>query len=280
MPDLTRGYHGGGKGNCTILDAILRQAPLDVNESAHRLPQKLFTLNFMPYARIHWAYDGSACNCEDLSSALVAVWDYIKSAKRATSESVLPTVEKVSCLPGSAMITQAKPVFAGPAAGNVRLQSTGMLDGRCLFPTHYICKIGTSYFDPTYDRMPPRPADIVQRELKKHSPGIFIAKDKSRLYAFSASTPARGFSDSWHEMDATGWISAMDWKTRTARSIHSRSRDLQAVDAALQAFEGRQGADALDALKRAFKGWATRNPKEASSRNAGNCVGGLATFLG
>ena len=279
MPDSTRGYHGGGKGNCTILDAILKQAPLNVNLPPAWLPQKLFTLNFMPYAKSHWAYDGSACNCEDLSSALCAVWDYVKSVKRAGTEMPLPRAEKVSCLSSGGMITKPNRVFAGPARGNVRLQGTGTTDGRCLFPVHWICRIGLGYYDPTYDRMTTNPKDIVERALTKLTPGLWIAQDRSFLYARSATDPAPGFSDSWHEMNGAGWSSAQDWKTKTARTMHTRSSDLRQVDLKLKSFED-DGASALEALKTAFKNWVARNPKEASSRDVDNCVKGLATFLG
>jgi hypothetical protein len=215
MPDLTQGYSGGGKGNCKILDDILKQAPLNVNLPAAWLPQKLFTLNFIPYAKSHWTYDGSRCNCEDLSSALWAVWDYIKSVKRSAKESPLPKADKVSCLTTGGMITKAKPVFAGHARGNVRLQSTGLTDGRCLFPVHWICKIGNVYCDPTYNRMPVNPQDIVEREIKKLSPCLFVAKDGSFLYARSTTDRAPGFSDSWREMKGAGWISSANWKTKT-----------------------------------------------------------------
>jgi hypothetical protein len=51
------------------------------------------------------------------------------------------------------------------------------------------------------------------------------------------------------------------------------------VDTGLKAFED-QGASAFGALKVAFADWVSRNPKEVSSRNADNCISGLATFLG
>jgi hypothetical protein len=72
------------------------------------------------------------------------------------------------------------------------------------------------------------------------SPSVWIALDESFLCTRSTADPEPGCSDSWHEMSAAG---------------------------------------ALEALKKAFKSWATRNPKEASSRNDGNCVTGLASFL-
>jgi hypothetical protein len=169
-------------------------------------------------------------------------------------------------------------VFGGPAHGNVRAQNTGMMDGRCLFPIHWICKIGMMYFDPTYDRSTANPEDIVERKLTKLTPGLWISKDRQFLYAHNR-VPALKFSDSWNELSVTGWISFQDWKAKTARSGHFRSGDLEKVDAALQAFE-QQGADGLAALKTAFKNWADRNPKEACLRNVDNCVKGLATFLG
>jgi hypothetical protein len=279
MPDLTQGYRGGGKGNLRILEAILKQAPLNVNLPGHWLPQKLFTLNFMPYAKRHWRYDGSACNCEDLSSALTAIWDYIKTTKRSPREGALPRAEKVRCLVKKGLITKPTSVFAGPAKGNVRLQPSGSTDGRCLFPVHWICKIGNRYFDPTYDRMTQNPQDIVQRTITKRSPGLWISTDGASLYVRDAQNPAPGFSDSWREMNAGGWITAADWKEKTARSLHTRSGDLQRLDAALESFES-QGANALEPLRTSFSQWATRNPKEASSRNVDNCVSGLGAFLG
>jgi len=142
MPDLTQAYRGPGLGNRVIVDAIFREAPLNAALPGRWLSKALFTNNFMPYAKSHWAYDGSACNCEHLSSALCAVWSYVKFIKRPKGLEELPKAEKVSCLSGDGMITRAVRVFAGAAHGNVRAQSTGMMDGRCLFPVHWICKIG------------------------------------------------------------------------------------------------------------------------------------------
>jgi hypothetical protein len=279
MSHLTQGYHGNGRGNCRILDAILAKAPVNLGLPASFLAAKLFELNFMPYAKAHWQYDGSACNCEDLSGALTAVWDYVKTVKRSRNEPVLPKAEKVRCIEGNGIITRATRVFAGPARGNVRLQNTGALDGRCLFPVHWVCKIGNTYFDPTYDRTTQNARDIVQREIRRVTPVLWRSTDNRYLYARDAQNPAQNFSDSWHEMDARGWISAADWKTKTARTLHTRSSDLQRVDTALKAFED-QGATALNALTTAFRTWATNNPKEVSSRNVDDCVGGLGRFLG
>lgn len=280
MPDLTQGYLGPGKGNQAIVDAIFRVTPLNVSLPVQWLSKFLFTNNFMPYAKSHWAYEGSLCNCEHLSSALNAVWSYVKGVKRPKGLEPLPAAEKVSCLgtiSTDGIITKAERVFAGVAHGNVRAQTSGLTDGRCLFPVHWVCKIGTLYFDPTYDRFTTNPEDIVQRKLTKLTPGLWISKDRQFLYAHNWLR-APQFSDSWNEMNASSWISSQDWKAKTARSFHTRSGDLQKLDAALQAFE-QQGADALAPLKTAFKNWHDRNPKEASSRNVDGCVTGLAKFL-
>lgn len=278
MPDLTQGYLGPRRGNQAVVDAIFRQSPLNVGLPGHWLPRAMFTNNFMPYAKTHWAYDGSACNCEDLSSALCAFWSYIKGVKRPVGLEPLPAGEKVSCLVGRGMITRPIRVFAGPAGGNVRALGTAALDGRCLFPIHWVCKIGLTFFDPTYDRYTVNRADISERELTKPAPGIWLSIDKRYLYTHNLAA-APQFSDSWCEMDAAGWMTAKDWKAKTSRALHTRSKDLQAVDAALGAFE-QQGAAALDALKTAFKGWADRNPRESAARNVDNCVSAMAGFLG
>lgn len=280
MTDLSRGYLGNAKGNCLVVDAILRQAPLNLGLPGHWLVKAFFNNNFMPYAKAHWAYEGSTCHCEDLSNALLAAWDYMKS-KRPGGLDVLPRAEKVGCpFGGGGIITRALPVFAGPARGNIRRQRTGATDGRCLFPIHYMCKIGASFLDPTYDRITSLLEDCVERRLIKEScpPFFWLAADRHLLYVRNTADPAPGFSDSWQELDTTGWIRADAWKLKTARSGHTRSSDLQRVDAALLAFES-QGASALPGLKTTFKHWADHNPKEAFARNVDNCVGGLAGFL-
>ena len=142
----------------------------------------------------------------------------------------------------------------------------------------WICKIGIMYFDPTYNRSSLTPGDVVERILAKLTPALWLSEDRRFLYARNLDAAPR-FTDSWNEMNAKGWISSADWKTKTARFGHSRSADLVQVDTALQAFE-KQGAATLAALKTAFKNWFARNPQEASSRNVDNCVTGLASFLG
>jgi hypothetical protein len=272
MPDLTRGY----PGNTAVVKAICDLVPVNLIVNPFFLARNLFQNNFMPYARTYWVgYDATYCNCEDLANALIATWVYFKGVKNMPQ---LPRAEKANCVEGDGMITNAIPVFGGPAHGNVRQQTTGGLDGRCLFPIHWLCKIGFEYFDPTFNRFTSTKDDCVERRLSKWSPNLWVANDGQRLYLRNL-TPAPQFGDSWDEMDAAGWISAADWTNKTGRFGHTRSTDLKTLDQALAKFE-LDGRPALAALRTAFQNWATRNPKEASTRNFNNCVTGLAAFLG
>jgi hypothetical protein len=275
MGDLTKGY----PGNTAIVEAIFNQAPLDVTLAGQALAEAVFRNNFMPYAKANWQYEGSYCNCGDLSQALTATWVYIKTKRPAA----LPdpgTCASVSAVDtGKGLITKPLRVFAGPAYGNVRVGRNGALDGRCLFPTHWLCKIGTKYFDPTYSRETTDAHDIVERELTKSNPSMWFSTDGRHLYARNSRLPALQFTDSWQEMDARVWVSSQEWTTKTARTHHARSMNLARVDAALYAFEQR-GADALAELMAAFENWGARDPNEALARNVDRCVSRLKSFLG
>lgn len=48
-----------------------------------------------------------------------------------------------------------------------------------MFLVHWICRIETAYLDPAYDRKTKIPADIVERETKKLTPGLWIVTDKT-----------------------------------------------------------------------------------------------------
>jgi len=277
MPDLTMGYQGPGRGNMSVVDAIFRHAPLNVALPAHWLPKAAFTNNFMPYAKIHWSYDGSNCNCEDLSSALWAFWSYIVSSKRPQGLDPLPRAEKTPCSAPN-IITRALPVFAGPAFGNIRHQQTNSPDGRCLFPVHWVFQVGRLYLDPTFDRITENPTDLVIAHYTRLTPNLFRSEDQRYLYARNPIATDR-FSDSFNELDAAGWLPAQEWKSRTARSLHTRSMDLINLDRALAAFE-QQGYSAFAELQSAFRQWVQNNHKEAAARNAGDCVVALGAFLG
>lgn len=280
MTDLTRGYLGAGKGDLGVVQAIFEQSPLNVGLPAQWLARAFFTNNFMPYAKTHWRYDGRDSNCDDLANAFLAAWNYLKVVKRPAGLDPLPLAGKISGVPDeSYFITRPLPVFAGPARGNVRAHVGDPTDGRCMFPVHWVAKVGLMHFDPTFDRITANTADIVERGLTKLTPVLLMAKDKSRLYVRNLDA-ATGFSDSWNEFDAAGWISAADWKTQTHRDgMHTRMGELAAVDTALHRFE-QEGMAALPALKTAFSTWVAHNPKQVAARNSGHVVTGLGGFLG
>ncbi len=277
MPDLTQGYQATGHGNDRVVERIFQESALDPRLPESQLAHSMFKWNFMPYARRNWAYDASMCNCEDLANAFQAAWHYFKNRPGSPPNlAMLNKAEKVKCSP-YAMITKPWQVFAGPARGNVRRPQDRELDGRCLFPNHWACRIGPVYFDPTFDRTTFNSGDVVERSLRKLSLLLWVTKDTPYcLYLRNQANPAPQFADSWNEMDATGWISAVDWKAKTARFGHSRSTDLENLDLALETFE-KTGAE--PPLKMAFAHWYLHNEKEARARNFENCVGGLASFL-
>ena len=177
------------------------------------------------------------------------------------------------------MITRALRVFSGPVRGNVRNPATAALDGRCLFPVHYLCKIGTRYFDPTFGRSTIVRDDCVEREIKRLGLTLWLDKDKTRLYVRNLTT-APGFSDSWNEFRADQWITHADWKSLTARTGHVRSTELRAVDSALKAYENARNPMNLSALKAAFQKWYTKKKGEVAHRNKESCIHRLALNLG
>jgi hypothetical protein len=283
MPDLTQGYLGKGGGNTRVLEAILAQPAVTWRGPAGTLPQELFKRNFMPYAKAHWAYDASHCNCEDLARAFWATWNYVIFKRQDLGpREALPggSVEKCFGMHDNVgMITKARRVFAGPARGNVRDTVRGNLDGRCLFPIHWLAKIGNRYFDPTFDRETGIRDDCVERRLSKLGPTLWLSQDETFLYERNR-TPAPGFGDSWNEISAANWVTIAQWRDLTSRSGHWRSSDLKAVDGALEAHERSRTSVNLAALKTAFQKWYTRNKGEVSHRNRGSAITRLALNLG
>lgn len=283
MPDLTGGYRGKGQGNTTILDAILARPAVTWRAPAMTLAGELFTKNFMPFAKARWAYDASTCNCEDLARAFHATWDYVVHKRQGLGpRENLAKASVERCLGttlGAGMISRARRVFAGPANGNVRNPATGNLDGRCLFPVHYVTKIGAGYFDPTFDRMTQNRDDCVEKRLSKLNPGTWISEDQQHLYV-RTERRAPQFADSWLEYSAGNWVSYRDWKSLSARSGHWRSSDLKGVDAALERYEKAPSAQNLQGLKNAFQTWYGKNPQEVSHRNKEECISRLALNLG
>jgi hypothetical protein len=283
MPDLTNGYRGKGQGNTRVLDAILDRPAVTWRGPAGTLAAEIFTKNFMPYAKSHWAYDASGCNCEHLARAFHATWEYVVHRRRdlGPRENLdKASVEKCfGTTLAAGLVSHAWRVFAGPAQGNVRDPISGNLDGRCLFKVHYMAKIGFRYFDPTFDRMTQSRDDCVERKLSSLKPGAWLSEDQQRLY-IRTEQRAPQFADSWMEYSADSWISHQDWKDLSARSGHWRSSNLKGVDAALDAYEKMKNARNLQTLKTAFQNWYARNPKEVSHRNRENCINRLALNLG
>lgn len=282
MPDLTGGYRGKGQGNTRILDAILDRPAVTWRAPAMTLAGELFARNFMPYAKAHWAYDASTCNCEDLARAFHAIWEYVGHKRQGLGprENLdKASVERCCGSHAGAMISRPWRVFSGPANGNVRNPVTGNLDGRCLFPVHYLTKIGVRYFDPTFDRMTQNRDDCVAKRISRLRPGLWLSEDQQNLYV-RIERRAPQFADSWMEYSAGNWISSTDWKSLSARSGHWRSLDLKGVDTALEGYEETPDAQNLLNLKNAFQTWYAKNPKEVSLRNQEECISRLALNLG
>jgi hypothetical protein len=261
----------------------------DPDQNGEVLAKALFRNRFMPYAKANWKYNGLDCNCGDLANAFCVAWVYIKNNKRTKGLLDPGAAQVVSCLHQrvevDGLITRKDySVFAGPAYGNVRTGQDGMLDGRCLFPVHWICQVGTHYYDPTFNHTTSRPDYILEREISRgrgELATLWFSTEKPPRYLYARDTrrPALQFADSWHEMDARVFVPFQEWKTKTTRSGHTRSANLQQVDAALSAF-CRVGYDAFQQLKTAFETWGERDPKEARNVNVGNCVRRLKSFLG
>ena len=283
MPDLTGGYQGQGRGNTRVLDAILARPAVTWKVPAHTLPQELFRKNFMPYAKAHWAYDASHCNCEELARAFSATWNYVGHKRQGLGpREVLPKASIDKCFGMThnvGMITKTGRVFSGPARGNVRNLATGALDGRCLFPVHYLCRIGSRYFDPTFDRETASRDDCVERKLNKLGLTLWLSEDEKFLYERN-QTPAPGFADSWNELSSADWVTHARWKDLTARSGHWRSPELKGVDGALQSYERARTAENLSTLKTAFQNWYTRKQGEVTHRNRESCITRLALNVG
>jgi hypothetical protein len=274
MGDLTR-Y---GSGDTAVVEAIFNQAPLDVTRPGPLLASALFKGNFIPYAKAHWAFDGSQCNCDDLASALLDAWVYLKSVKRPRNLPELPPGEKVACLAGGGMVTRVLPFFSGPTQGNVRQARDGQLDGRCLLARHWVLKVGLVHFDAAFNRSANDPAEIVERQITKLAPALWLSKDKHWLYLRNPNA-APQFSETWDERPARGWLLPPDWAAKTANATATRSPELQQVDAALQ-LVAREGAPGFEPLKHAFAHWYSNHHEDARVRDQDHCVTGLAMFLG
>lgn len=258
--------------------------PFDFRGLPAAVPDVLFRDYFMPYAEMYWKYDAGPCNCQDLADALARTYLYVQKVRKESNlVGVMPLPEcPVTAIDGArGFITKPRlRAVGGVARGNVMSLAAGALDGRCYFPNHWFCKFGAKYYDPTFGIVSADRRQTVDC-VTERAFGQLRIKDTapSRLYACDSTRPAPRFSNCWVELDADGWLSAEEWKSRTARDgLHTRSSELKALDGALKAFED-HGFPSLAGLKTAFRTWMDRNPKEATSRNKGGCVNGLAKFL-
>lgn len=281
MADLTQGYSGGGRGTTRILDAILAIRPITIRAPVFTLGSELFRYNFMPYANRNWSYNGVTLNCEDLARAFVASIDYVRSKRlKAGLADPVPTAQAVNCTSlAEAIISNNFNFFRGPARGNI----SNSADCRCLFGNHWLAQVGTTYFDPTFNRETRRPDDCIQRRLKRlavnKEKATYLDDSNTFLY-IQQDTTLPGFSCSYKEYDANLWITCENWNSYTARSGHFRSSALKEIDQAFGAYEKDRSSSNLNSLKTTFKNWYENNPAEVSHRNTNDCISHLAHNLG
>ena len=290
--DNLLGWSIFGGGTPAIPKAILGLSgvgtstlPFNINMPANDIPEKLFKDYFMPYARAHWVYDGAECHCQMLGNALMGVFLYIGKLRKdrvpPNTEAMVPAAV-AETLPGPAgFITKPLPALGGIARGNVMAMKTKNPDGRCYFPNHTFCKFGNTYYDPTFNLITANREEAVLYKITTNIGKLRVCKDGTRNLVFAWDPfKAKNFSDSWYEYNGDGWLSAQEWRTKTARSgVHHRSKELDQLDAALKAFED-TGNRKYIPLKDAFQKWLKNNPHEATARNKAGCVNGLAKFLG
>lgn len=287
------GYSGNGAGNTELVAYILdHPKALDLTKSVEEIAKDLFHNHFLPVANQKWKYHGGTCNCQDLAGAFAGLWEYLKfrESKKKPEQNPrlnLPRCEVVECGDRTrGIITNgALSVLGGIANGNIRAQTSGMLDGRCLFPSHTLCKIDTKFYDPTFMQITSTVNACVQRELGgrlfPNSLMWVTSGAPKKVYINDDNTPTSGFSNCYREVaNAEGWISHQNWITKTSRGgLHTRSLDLHAVDGALKLLET-HGWPGYQKLVPAVKKWLQSNPTEAKTRNVDNCVKNLAWFAG
>jgi hypothetical protein len=69
------------------------------------------------------------------------------------------------------------------------------------------------------------------------------------------------------------------WMEKTAKTGHWRSKDLEAVDAAIAQYCSNNNPRNMENLKTKFDHWYNRNPHERTKRNTNNCIGKLRAYL-
>ena len=74
-------------------------------------------------------------------------------------------------------------------------------------------------------------------------------------------------------------FSHQEWIEKTQRAGHWRSNDLKILDDALKNYCSNASYQNLQILKKAFKNWYAKNPRERTKRNEDNCVERLKGFI-
>jgi len=182
------------------------------------LARLVFSNHFMPYAKKNWSY--SQCNCADLSEAFQLTWFYVKrmrTEQHVKAPLVSLKVERPE-IAGYVITKDKYKLFdATGVGGNVR-DTGGKLTGRCYFASHTYCKIGTVYFDPTFDRHGTDTDELIERKLKsigrtESRDGIRVSTDMRWIYT-RRPTPCGPFADSWNEIT---WQEAQPCRGQIAR---------------------------------------------------------------
>jgi hypothetical protein len=220
-----------------------------------------------------------------LANAFLATWVYVKGVKRTATLPSPGDAKSTDVVDGTGVVTSnAIHVFNGPANGNIIKRSTGLTDGKCLFPNHQVVRVGSKYYDPTFNlatAVTAYDAVVIKYRLMKPNSAVMLYRtlDGRHLYAHNL-VRAPQFSDSWIEMNGTLRTPLNEWMVQTSRVGHTRSESLKAVDAAMGNFE-KQGMPAYLALKRAVQDWKVKDSSEFQARDrATGCVTKLKTLLG
>jgi hypothetical protein len=203
---------------------ILRQITSGLTQSALRLDEAwlariVFSQKFMPYAKRNWQYSDK-CNCGDLADAFGRTWKWVKRLRAGLRPPAPPSVLQVgvvNVLNTKSIIKNTYRLFAPAGArGNVR-GFDGNLTGRCYFPEHWVCKIGSAYYDPTFDRLTTTPRDLVEREvtslLRTDRRAVLVSTDLRFIYTRRA-VECPPFADSWNEIE---WAEALKHRGQVPR---------------------------------------------------------------
>jgi hypothetical protein len=219
MANLIPGWYPGGflpDGTVTpkptgaalkILNEITSQIkPLEWNFIESSLVKKAFGY-FMTYAKSKWKYNGRDCNCTDLAQAFRLTWYGVRHSL-AERKPMHRTSLKPDTVLGNThqyFITKKEYKLFAPADanGNVR-DSNGNLNGKCYFPEHWVCQIGSQYFDPTFGNIYTEKDTFIEHKLNvlfmQGERKVLCSLDKKLLYT-RRNEVCGPFGDSWNEIE-------------------------------------------------------------------------------